>query len=208
METTTNFLHRAFGFLLAVSLLVTGLAWAQDAENRSDVIGGGPLAEGAAVTQTLDMSHLLRHLDLWGWSMVFEADDPFERVSVALVAMTRVHLEEPFTRTVVGGGFTVQRPVASARADVTVLLDGEGDVRDLSIAIDGDTSGTEATLPAPLSAGSGLVGRPAGPGHVLPTDPDGRLMLLEIYPETADGVIATGDVADMLGYLAVEISVE
>ena len=189
-------------------LLATGLAFAQGSSDRSDMIGVAPLAEGTAVTQPLDTSHLLRHLDLWGWSVVFETDDPFERVSVALVAMTRVHLDEDFTRTVVGGGLTVQRPVASARADVTVLLDGEGDLRDLTIAIDGDTSGTEATLPAPLSANRGLVGRPYGPGHVVPTDPDGRLVLLEVYSNANDGVIATGDVADMLAYLAIEIAVD
>ena len=189
-------------------LLTTGLAFAQGSSDRSDRIGDAPLAEGTAVTQALDTSHLLRHLDVWGWSVVFETDDPFERVSVALVAMTRVHLDEDFTRTVVGGGLTVQRPVASDRADVTVLIDGEGDPRDLTIAIDGDTSGTEATLPAPLSDGTGLVGRPYGPGHVVPTDPDGRLVLLEIYPDANDGVIATGDVADMLAYLAIEIAVE
>ena len=189
-------------------LLAAGLAFAQGSSERADRIGDAPLAEGTAVTQALDTSHLLRHLDVWGWSMIFEADEPFDRVSVALVAMTRVHLDEDFTRTVVGGGLTVQRPVASDRADVTVLLDGGGDPRDLTIAIDGDTSGTEATLPAPLSAGTGLVGRPYGPGHVVPTDPEGRLVLLEIYPDANDGVMATGDVADMLAYLAIEIAVE
>lgn len=194
--------------VLVVCLLTVGWAWAQEASDRTDAIGGGPLAQGTAITQDLETAHLLRHLELWGWSFALEADAPFDRVSVALVAMTRVHLDEPFTRTVVGGGLTVERPEPSSRADVTVVLDAADDPRALTLAVDGSSSRAETTLPAPLTASADLVSVPFGRGLVLETDPDGRFLLVKIYPDSDRGVVATGETADMLAYLAVEISVE
>lgn len=193
------------------ALAVATFVWtasAQSGDTPSEQVGSGPLATGEAVTQDLDPSHLLQHLDLLGWAFAFEAETAFDQVSVAVVAMTRTHLDQDFTRTPLGGALTVRRPEPSARADIGVLLDGTGDPRTLTLSIDGDTTQTEAVLPAPLSGTVGVVRRPFGPGFVLPADPDGRLLLLEVYPEAQDGVVATGDTSDVLGYLAVEIVVD
>lgn len=197
----------ALSFWLVLS--AAPIAQAQEATEPSETVGRNVLAEGAAVTAPLDTADLLVHLGLVGWAIDFMAETPFSSITVALVAMDRPHADASFERVPVGGGFTVERPEASERAEIAVVLDARGEPRTLTIRIGDGSSQAEVDLPAVFQSGAGLVRRPFTTGVVLPRDEQGRFLLAEAYPVTDDGgVVSTGDTADMLGYLALEISVE
>lgn len=197
----------AFAMLTMLALLPLA-ASAQEDPQPPESVGSAPLTAGVAVTGELATSDLLVHLGLAGWVVDFTAPEPFSSVSVAVVAMQRAHLEDAFTRTPVGAAFTVERPQSSTRAQVAILLDTQGEERDLTLRIGDDTSHSEAEVPELLRSASGVVRRPFAAGIVVPTDPEGRLLLMEAYPDRADGFVSTGETADMLAYLALEISVE
>ena len=189
-------------------LASTAAAVAQEDAPAASTEGMAPLASGVLVTESLETSDLLVHLGLIGWGFTYESEPSFTAVTLAVVAMERAHLDESFTRTPLGSALTVRRPEPSERADLAVLLDARSDEPRLTLRVGNDTSLAEVDPPALLSAAAGTVRRPYGSGQVVPTDPDGRFLLVEAYPDAADGVVSTGDVADMLAYLAIEVRVE
>jgi hypothetical protein len=197
--------------LAALALILLALApWAAAQDDPIDeaAAGLGPLASGVMVTEELETSDLLVHLGLIGWGFEYQADTPFSSVTVAVVSMERPHLDAPFTRTPLGGALTVSRPEPAERADLAVLLDALGDEPRLTLRVGNDTSLAVVDPPALLGAPAGTVRRPYVSGLVVPTDPEGRYILVEAYPDAEDGMVSTGDVADMTAYLAVEVRVE
>lgn len=201
--------RHAVPLLLAFALAIAaGSAFAQQDPATPDETGLGPLDSGTVVTRPLDTADVLTHLGLLGWGFEYSAEEPFTSVSVALVAMSRTHLEDAFTRTPIGGAFTSVRPEPSQIAQLAVVLDARAAAPVLTLRVDTDTSRGEVEIPPELGASAATVRRPYGTGLVVPTDPDGRFLLVEAYRETAEGISSTGDVADMLAYLALEVRVE
>jgi hypothetical protein len=207
--SAVTWLPLALALASGLVLSLAPIALAQQSTEPTETVGRAELADGAAVTASLDTADLLIHLGLVGWAIDFTAETLFSRVTVAVVALDRPHLDTPFERVPVGGGFTVERPESSERAEIAVVLDARGEERTLTIRIGDGSAQAEVDLPAVFQRGEGLVRRPFTTGVVLPRDEAGRFLLAEAYPTTGDGgVVSTGDTADMLAYLALEISVE